>query len=451
MGIVISARRSIRAVLAVSWLSIAPAAAGAQSIDPQSSAQHHHQPDPRATIELFPVREASGTAWLPDTTPMHDIQRTWRGWQVMLHGTGFAQYLIEPGDRHRTGGNSTHQLGSVNWGMVRARQAIGSARLGLRTMVSLEPWTLPDCGYISFLATGETCDEDTIHDRQHPHELFMELAADYDRPLSRSWRWQIYGGLAGEPALGPPGFPHRVSAALNPIAPIGHHWLDSSHITFGVLTASVYERRWKMEMSAFNGREPDENRGDLDLGPLDSVSARVTYVPVDRVALQASAGRLREAEQEFAPQPRSDVDKLTASFTYHRPLGPDGFWASTIAYGVSSGIESVPGGTFEARTQALLIETSAAVGQHTWFGRVEAVEKPAHDLHAHEFPTSIFTVGKLQVGYVREFRSRRGAVPGLGATASLSFVPEALASRYGGRVAPGFGVFASVRPFRHAM
>jgi hypothetical protein len=97
-------------------------------------------------------------------------------------------------------------------------------------MISLEPWTLRDCGYISYLASGEVCEGDTIHDRQHPHDFFMELAADYDRPLRGSWRWQVYGGLSGEPALGPVSFPHRVSAMLNPIAR-SHHWMDATHIS----------------------------------------------------------------------------------------------------------------------------------------------------------------------------------------------------------------------------
>ena len=140
-------------------------------------------------------------------------------------------------------------------------------RLGLRAMVSVEPWTVGDCGFINLLATGEMCAGDEIHDRQHPHDVFMELAASYDHRLRGSLRWQIYAGLAGEPALGPVGFPHRPSAMGNPGAPISHHWLDSTHVAFGVVTAGVNGGRWKAEMSAFNGREPDENRADLDLAP----------------------------------------------------------------------------------------------------------------------------------------------------------------------------------------
>ncbi|HZA37347.1 MAG TPA: hypothetical protein VE505_20595, partial [Vicinamibacterales bacterium] len=129
--------------------------------------RHEHQPA-GDVVPLFSHRDASGTAWLPDTTPMYGFQRTWRGWELMLHGLAFAQFLYEPGDIHRTGGYSTHQMGSVNWGMLMARRAAGSGRVGVRAMLSAEPWTIPGCGYLNQLATGETCEGDTIHDRQHP-------------------------------------------------------------------------------------------------------------------------------------------------------------------------------------------------------------------------------------------------------------------------------------------
>ena len=170
-------------------------------------------------MTLFPSRETSGTAWVPDVTTMHAFHRQAGRWELMLHGQAFAQFLYEGGEEHR----GAHQAGSINWVIGMARRPIGDGRFGVRGMLSLEPWTIPGCGYPDLLATGETCDGDTIHDRQHPHDLVMELAAEYDRPIGRGLRWQIYGGPAGEPALGPSGFPHRPSAAPNPIAPIGHH------------------------------------------------------------------------------------------------------------------------------------------------------------------------------------------------------------------------------------
>ena len=426
-------------------------ALGQSSTDPADATPHQHVHSSGAET-LFQPRDASGTSWLPDATPMFGAEHTWSGWNVMLHGAAFPQFLYEPADPHRTGGFSTHQFSVVNWGMLQARRRAGNARFGLRAMISLEPWTLRDCGYISYLATGEVCEGDTIHDRQHPHDLFMELAVDYDRPLLGSWRWQIYGGLSGEPALGPVSFPHRISAMVNPIAPISHHWMDATHISFGVVTAGAYDTRWKIEGSLFNGREPDEHRADFDLGPLDSFSARVTFLPSERFALQVSAGHLAEAEFEFPPLPRNDIDRLTASLTYHRPLTSHGIWASTLAYGVNAGRVIIPADEFDATTQALLFETSVALRDtHTFFGRAEVVEKPAEDLHAHEFARLIFPLAKLQAGYVRELKPWNGLRVGFGGTASISMVPEDLASRYDGRVAPGFGVFISLRPSHHLM
>jgi hypothetical protein len=417
--------------------------------DVTTAGPHEHHAD---TPGLFAPREASGTAWLPDDSPMYGLERPLGDWTIMVHGALFAQYLYEPGDIHRTGGSSNHQGGSVNWGMLAARRPVGRGRIGLRAMISAEPWTVPGCGYLNLLATGELCEGDTIHDRQHAHDLFMELAADYDRPLRGSLRWQVYGGLSGEPALGPAGFPHRLSAMPNPTAPISHHWLDSTHITFGLVTAGVYDRRWKAEVSLFNAREPDEHRTDLDLGPLDSVSGRVTFSPTRRLSLQVSAGHLRAAEAEFPPLPRSDVDRVTASAVYHRSSGQGSLWATTLAYGANSAREFIPGGVLDATTHAGLLESSVTLSdRHTWFGRAELVGKPAHDLHAHEYASLIFTIGKLQGGYVRHLRAWKGIVPGIGATVSASLLPPALAPRYNGRVAPGFGVFLSVRPSRHMM
>ena len=430
-------------------LAIAPVAAGAQSREPDPHAQHQHDMS-SAGPGLFEPREASGTAWLPDDTPMYGLDKKLGAWDVMLHWNVLGQYVYEPGYIHRTGGFSTHQASSVNWLMVVGRRPLGAARVGLRAMMSAEPWTVSDCGFINLLASGEMCEGDTIHDRQHPHDLFMELSADYDRPLRGSLRWQIYGGLAGEPALGPAGFPHRLSAMPNPIAPITHHWLDSSHITFGLITTGLYDRKWKGEVSVFNGREPDETRADFDLGPLDSVSGRLTFMPTSRWALQASAGHLHDAEAEFPPQPRSSVDRFTASATYHR-LTRTSAWATTMAYGINSGPEVYPGGVAELVTHAVLLESNLSMRErHNMFGRFEVVGKPGHDLHIHEAPAEIFALTKAQAGYAFDFTFSKRVVVGVGGTASIAIVPAALATRYEGRVAPGLVVFVNLRPARHA-
>jgi hypothetical protein len=308
-------------------------------------------------------------------------------------------------------------------------------------MLSAEPWTIGGCGYPDLLATGETCLRDTIHDRQHPHDLFMELALEYERPLGRGLHWFAYGGPVGEPALGPVAFPHRTSAMSNPIAPIGHHWLDATHITFGVVTAGIRGSRWNAETSAFNGRQPDENRTDIDLGALDSYSARVTVAPTAATVLQVSAGWLNDAELDpgFAP---ADVTRATASATHHRALTTSTLWATTIAWGMN--VEPVD------TTHALLVESAVSLrDRHVGFLRWEIVGKPAHDLHVHEVTEGVYVVSKLQLGYARYLQPGHGLQIGFGGSVSGSFVPEYLAPRYGGRVAPGVAVFLTLRPAAH--
>ena len=376
--------------------------------------------------------EGSGTSWLPAETPLYEIHHDAGGWMWMVHGSVFVQYLHESGDRGST------QTGSVNWLMLMADRSGGNGHVGLRAMVSLEPWTIRGCGYPDLLASGELCGGEPIHDRQHPHDLFMELAASYDRPLISSLRLQIYGGPAGEPALGPTAFPHRLSAMPNPIAPITHHWLDATHISFGVVTGGIYGGRWKAETSVFNGREPDEHRTNVDFGALDSYSGRFSFLPTARWALQVSAGHLHEAEAGHDGLPRSDVDRVTASATYHRVTEPGSMWATTVAWGRNH----EPGND---ATNALLAETSLTFhDRHAWFGRFELSGKSGHDLVVAG--DEIYTVAKVQAGYTRYVAPGHGLQPGIGAGLSAGIVPDSLRSFYGRRVNAGVAVFVTLRP-----
>ena len=257
----------------------------------------------------------------------------------------------------------------------------------------------------------------------------------------------MYGGISGEPALGPPGYPHRLSAAVNPVAPIGHHWIDSTHVTFGLVTAGLFTERYKVEGSLFNGREPDDRRADVDLGALDSYSGRFTFAPAPRVTLQVSAAHLHEAEAQFAPQPRTDTDRLSASATI---VAREGTWATTIAYGANAGSILLVDGEVRRVSHSVLIESTIGAGRrNTWFGRLELVGKPGHDLHDHAHPARVLPTSKLQGGYVRAFDAGVLAI-GAGGTVAMSVVPAELVPRYGGRVAPSAGVFVVLRP-RHRM
>lgn len=383
-------------------------------------------------------REASGTSWLPDSSPMYAYHRMTGSWLVMLHGNAFLQYIRDGGDR------GDDQFGSTNWGMGMARRKVGGGDLMFRAMMSAEPLTVGECGYPDLLATGESCDGEPLHDRQHPHDLFMELAASYERPLSRSIAFQLYGGPVGEPALGPAAFPHRISAMPGPLATIGHHWQDATHISFGVATAGLFGRRWKLEGSLFNGREPDESRYDFDLDRLDSYSGRIWIMPNERWALQASAGRLTEAEApRETGEGRADVTRTTASATYHQGLGMRGTWASTLLWGRNR--------AHGLSTDAFLIESNANLDErNVFFGRGEVARKSGEDLviedEAPALADEVFTVGKLSFGYVRQFANRGALIPGIGAQISLNFIPSDLERFYGSRSPVGLAVFVSIKP-----
>ncbi len=400
---------------------------------------------------LTPTKETSGTGWLPSVTPMYGVHRPWRGWDVRLNGLAFAQALYQSSDRSGSGGSSSRRAGSISWGMMMARRNIAGGRFGIRTMFSAEPWTVPSCGIFNTLTTGEGCDGNTLHGRRQRHDLFMELAVDYDRVLRGAWRWQIYGGLVGEPALGPPGYPHRASAIANPFAPLTHEWLDYTHVSYGLLTVGVHNQRWKLETSAFNGREFDRQRTDFDLGALDSLASRVSFLPTERLALQVSAARLREARADFPLRSQNPASRLTASAVYHVPLRANGIWATTLALGRvrAGGIPSadVP----EVKSVAVLLESSVSLStRHTVFGRGELGRIPAHHLHLPSSASSL-ALSKVQLGYVRHLPAMKGLQPGLGATVSFTVVPSALSQAYALRGAPNFGLFLSLQAARHQM
>lgn len=288
-------------------------------------------------------------------------------------------------------------------------------------MFSAEPWTVPGCGSLNYLATGELCDGDTIYDRHQPHDLFMELAVDYDRPLHGAWRWQLYAGLAGEPALGQSGYPHRVSAMANPVAPITHHWLDSTHVAFGVVTVG-------MKQSALEGR-----------------AVGVQWTRTGRGSRRSLSGRAGLGGRAYLVSAHRSAGVASLS-------GTPAIRATTLAYGANHARDTVSGAVLETTTSAALLETSVMVAdRHTVFGRGEVGATPAHHLHAHQYASSVFAIGRLQVGYVRHWRATKGLLPGIGGTVAMNLLPPELAPRYSGRVARGLGVFLSLRPARHAM
>ena len=275
----------------------------------------------------------SGTSWQPSSGPMQMIHKRAGDWDLMFHYNAVVGVNSEGGPRGVT------KFESSNWFMPMAYHKLGKGTLQLRGMFSFEPFTFPPGGSPLLFQTGETYKGQPLIDRQHPHDLFMELSAEYTHPLGEHGTWFTYVGYPGEPALGPVAFMHRASASENPAATLGHHLEDSTHISFGVLTTGFTYRWLKLEGSVFNGREPDENRYNFDAHKWNSRSARVSIMPNPNWTMQLSYGFLRSPE---ASEPTTDIRRATASVQYNRPI-KRGNWASAFIWGRNH--QSSPGET----------------------------------------------------------------------------------------------------------
>jgi hypothetical protein len=371
------------------------------------------------------TRDASGTAWQPDTAPMFAIMGRAGGWSTMVHGFATLVQDEQGGPR----GDDKTFVASMLMGM--AQRPVGGGTLTLKAMGSLDPLMGRD-GYPLLLASGETVDGVTeLVDRQHPHDLFMELSATYAAPLGGGWSAFGYVAPVGEPALGPATYMHRFSGLANPEAPIGHHWLDSTHITFGVLTAGVARGGVKLEGSLFTGREPDEHRWDIERPRLDSWSVRATWNPGANWSMQVSHGRLNSPEQL---EPDEDVRRTTASVTYDRPFR-GGHLQATAAWG-----RNAPDG--HAMTDAFLLDGVVALGRNTLFGRLEHVEKD--ELFAGTpLDGRVFPVTKLSVGGYHSVPVGPVALD-LGGLVSAYCLPRAIKPAYGGEPT-SYMLFARLR------
>ena len=359
------------------------------------------------------MRDSSGTSWQPDSTPMEGISGSLDSWLAMLHGYVDLIYDNQGGPR---GGTKTF---SENMLMGMAQHSLGDGRITLHAMLTLEP-LMGKSGYPLLFQTGETANGITpLIDRQHPHDFLMELAATYSQPLLGGSGF-IYVGYPGEPALGPPAFMHRFSGVDIPEAPITHHWLDSTHITFGVVTAGYVFGDWKVEASAFKGREPDQSRWNFDSPRLDSGSVRLSWNPTENWAIQASWGYIHSPEQL---EPNIDQRRVTASVTYNRPF-EGGNWQTTLAWGQNN---NSPGKTLNA----FLLESTASWGSHTVFGRAEYAAKDELFESGDPLFGRSFRVSKLSVGYVYDLPLTEHLKLGLGALGSVYDIPNALEPAYG--------------------
>jgi len=374
------------------------------------------QPMTGALSSATPMtREASGTSWQPDASPHQGIETMAGPWMLMGHALLNGVYDWQGGPR---GGREAFASGMV-MGMAK-RDFDDGDTLQFRAMYSPEPLMGP-AGYPLLLASGETANGHTpLIDRQHPHNLVMEQSATYGHVLSADDGLFLYAGLPGEPAFGPPAFMHRLSIMDSPEAPISHHWLDSMHITNGVVTAGWVHDDWKLELSQFHGREPDQDRYAIEPGALDSTAARLSWNPDAHWSLQTSWAHQVSPEQL---QPTENDERVSVSAIYTVPLGGGGWWSSTAAWGRR---QSGNGPWLDA----YVLESAIKPGEPwTIFGRFENTATDELTQNALNGPVEM--VAKFSVGAIHDWKLGAHAKIGLGALYAFNFVPDALVASYG--------------------
>jgi hypothetical protein len=356
------------------------------------------------------------------------------GWHVMQDAVVYGLF------NHQGGPRGGDELRVPNWWMGMFERKVGSSNLTINTMLSLDPLTVGKKGYRELFQVGEAFEGKPLIDYQHPHDLFMQLAAVWRMPIGTQTGFTLAGGPSAEPALGPVAFMHRASAMENPMSPLAHHTLDSTHIAFGVVTAAVDHGPWTIEASIFNGREPDEDRWDFDFGTLDSYSSRFWFRPHAEWEFQLSTGHLKAPEALG----HGDIVRTTASASWLKQDG-ENFAAATAAYGVNNGEH--------ASRASLLLEATRRAGRYSTYGRLEFVQVETSVLLADNslgLDEDKDTVSALTLGVVRELPRWRTLETGIGAAATFYGVPDRLTATHGERPV-SFQVFFRLRPAPGAM
>ncbi|MGA0558041.1 hypothetical protein ACO2Q8_15385 [Larkinella sp. VNQ87] len=378
-------------------------------------------------------RNASGTAWHPDQTPMymymsHPQSQSGNPWMTMLHYSLFLRHtnqnFTNPNGRGRA-----RQFDAPNYVMGMAQRPVGQrGLLAIKAMLSLDPLTVGKNGYPLLFQSGETYNGQRLIDRQHQHDLFSELSVGYSYALSPNADVFGYVGYPGEPALGPPAFMHRISSFNNPDSPLGHHWTDATHITFGIATAGFRYKIAKLEVSSFTGREPNENRFGFDRPRFDSYSYRLSVNPSPSLALQFSQGYINSPE---AIDPDHNITRTTASLLHSKSLGrPDRYVSSALVWGMNS-----HDGENES---AYLAESSLQLGRTALYGRYENITKSVDELGLRDYftdlqanDTEFVTINSLTLGINYRLLQIAGSDMAVGAQLTGHLPDRALEPVYG--------------------
>jgi hypothetical protein len=378
---------------------------------------------PHAFSRSLPMsRNASGTGWMPDESPMHGYMFHSGGWNMMLHGNIYPRYTNQ--DVFNSGTRGGSKWDAPNWIMLMANRETGKRGLfNFNLMMSADPLTEGSQGYPLLFQSGETYQGSALVNRQHPHDLFSELSIGYTHMVNEDIDVTVYAGYPGEPALGPPAFMHRTSAENIANAPLGHHWQDATHITFGVATLGVRYKMFKIEGSSFTGREPDENRYNFDEPRFDSYSYRLSFNPSARWSMQVSNGFIKSPE---LLEPGTDIKRTTASVLYTKRTGDHTYTASTAVWGMNR--------SGEGNSNSFLVESNRQLQKYAVYGRYEYVQKSPHELALRsegEEHDIFYNINALTVGANRIMWEQFKLQLRLGLQTTLYKSDKRLASLYG--------------------
>jgi hypothetical protein len=388
------------------------------------------------SLNLPMNRNGSGTGWLPDASPMYGYMVHSKKWMYMIHGNIFIRYNHQ--DPTNKGTRGDNKFDAPNWFMAMAQRQIGKkGLLHLNTMFSLDPLFGGE-GYPLLFQTGETFKGQPLVDRQHPHNLFSELSIGYSHAFTRDFDAFLYFGYPGEPALGPVAFMHRPSSLNNPDSPLGHHWQDATHITFGVATAGFRYKAFKVDGSIFTGREPGEARYGFDKAKFDSYSYRLSVNPSSSMSFQVSQAFIKSPEGNH---PEEDVKRTTASMLHSQPLtGYNKFLTSALVWGFNNSGD-------DHQEHSFTFESNLQLDRLALYGRFENIEKSAAELQVDSFDDhQLFKINAFTLGLnyilLREWNTNFA----LGAQGSLYAADKKLNSVYGNNPV-AFEVYVKVSPF----
>ena len=392
---------------------------------------------PQNFIQEIVRHGGSGTSVEPDSVPVPMLMTTKGKWSLMFHANVFVL------DEQQSSPRGGDKFFSTNWFMGMAQRAMGPGVFTARAMLSLEPASITGRQYPLLFQQGETAFGKPIADGQHPHNFFMEIAALYDLKLGKKGLLSFYAAPIGDPAIGPMAYPHRASASENPLAALGHHQEDSTHIAEDVITVGVTYRIARIEASGFHGREPNENRWNISQGKIDSWSTRLTIQPGKNWSGQFSYGRIVSPEGLF---PNENQERMTASAMYNHPFR-NGNWASSLIWGRTRSLED----NSIFNSYGLESTVRFLKSNHAWT-RIENVDR-SNELLLGENPlppnfqeTPIGRVQGYTIGYDRDFDIVPHFSSALGMQAAVYGVPEGLKVVYGSHPV-GVAVFVRIRPF----